>query len=217
MGEVKLKKESQMTIIGNIEKLMDAQKIKPTKLAKETKIPQSTISKGLSRSGGTNFSIENICKIAEYFEVSVDFLLGRNKAKSDSVSNKEICRQMMRLIESGAVTVIERDVEEDAYLPIEYPVYENMYPYEYKRIKSKYKMFYFSNYDQLPDPECLDDVEKDEITDDCLIYGTENKKGKELNSFLDYYLKFLDLYKKNDLPRDMFDTAIEDRLSQMKY
>lgn len=217
MEKPKKKKENQLILIENIEKMITERNIKATKLARETDIAQPKMSRCLNRMGDTNFSIEDICRIADYFEVSVDFLMGRNKTKSDPVSNKEICRQMMRLIESGAVTVIEKDAEEDAYLPIEYPADEVTYPYEYKKIVSKYKMFYFSNYDQLPDPEGLDELERDEICEDCLINGTENEKGEELNSFLDYYLKFLDLYKKNNLPRDMFDTAIEDRLNQMKY
>lgn len=212
-----MKKDSQIAIIGTIEKLMSQKNLIAADLVRNTDIPQSKISKGLDRNGSVNFSIENICVLADYFGVSVDYLLGRNNEPSkDPVSNEDICRYLMKLVESGNVRCVEMEVEEDTYQPYFGPD-QFAYPYEYEKKINKYRMFYFSDYAAIPSQEELSEIELDEVNYDLSTGGNDSEKGREINAFIDYYLKFLDLYKKNDLPRELFETAIEDRLKQMKY
>ena len=71
-----------------IEELCLKNNITVTKLCKDCKIPRSTLSdykKGRIKS----LSADTLCKIADYFNVSVDFLCGTSKELSDEESLKK--------------------------------------------------------------------------------------------------------------------------------
>ena len=216
--EKKLKKDSQLKIIDKIERLMRDRNVSQMDIHKAAGIPQSKLSVGLNRYGTTNFSIDNICAIADYFGVSVDYLLGRKKnTTSDVPLNEELCKELMCLIESGTIRAIDVDVNEDTYQPYFGPDDDYPYPYEYVNKKSRYKMLYFSNYASLPASEELPEPEMDEVMFDCQTQGNDNPKGREINEFIEFYLKFYDLLQHNNLSKEMYETAIQDRLSAMKY
>ena len=67
-----------------------------------------------------------------------------------------------------------------------------------------------------PDTTGLPEPMLDELQYDFGTGGNSNHTNEEINSFLAYFFKFYDLLKKNDLPRDIFDTAISDRLKTME-
>lgn len=108
----------------------------------------------------------------------------------------------------------EIEVEEDVYRKRDvYPL--NDYPYKWGRIKNKYTAFYFSNYinpdtTELPEP-IFDDLQYEFGTS-----GNFNHTNQKINDFMAYFYKLYDLLKKNDLPREIFDTAISDRLKSME-
>jgi len=213
-----MKKESQLKIIDSVTKLMHERNVIAQDIVRSTSITQSKMSRGLKKEDALNFSIDDVCELADFFDVSVDYLLGRKNATSaDPVSSEDLCRRIMQLVASDTVTCIDVEVEEDTYQPYDGEPQDWMYPYEYVKKKCKYKGFYFSNYHHLPDKEDISEYEMEDIEYDLLAGGNDNEKGQEINSFIDYYLKFYDLYKKNGLPQDLFETAIEDRLKQMKH
>ena len=56
----------------------------------------------------------------------------------------------------------------------------------------------------------------DELGQDFLINGNYNQKSKEINDFLTYFFKLYDLYKHNNLEREIFEQAISDRLDKLE-
>ena len=64
--------------------------------------------------------------------------------------------------------------------------------------------------------EGLDDFSLDELGQDFLINGNYNQKSKEINDFLTYFFKLYDLYKHNNLEREIFEQAISDRLDKLE-
>ncbi|MFF2531467.1 helix-turn-helix domain-containing protein [Brevibacillus sp. NPDC058079] len=74
-----------MTIRDRIEELMTIRGWTKYKLAKESGLPQSTIT-SLFNGKVKNPSIETISKIAEAFRVSTDFLLGNKGVNFDEIS-----------------------------------------------------------------------------------------------------------------------------------
>ena len=119
---------------------------------------------------------------------------------------------IMQLIESGVIDYIDQTIEEDKYLAVNYPT--NGYPYEYKKENSTYRMFYFSEF-ITPDITGLCEEQLDELNWDFSTGGNDNKKSAEINAFLNYFFKLYDVYKRNDLPREIFDQAISDRLDKL--
>ena len=64
--------------------------------------------------------------------------------------------------------------------------------------------------------EGLDEFSLDELGQDFLINGNYNQKSKEINDFLTYFFKQYDLYKHNNLEREIFEQAISDRLDKLE-
>ncbi|MCR5672583.1 MAG: helix-turn-helix domain-containing protein [Lachnospiraceae bacterium] len=192
----------QLTIIEKIEALMDENKINQATLAREIDIGPAQLSKCLNRKGNNYVSIDALIRISDYFKVPVDHLLGRSTLRiaDKAQSNAQICRELVDLIETNTVNIINASVEEETLQPDE----DDPKKKRREKKKSTYKMFYFSNY--LP-------LSKMKETDT----GMYHPKRIEINAFIEYYLKLRDLYKKDDLPRAFFEQAIEDRLNQMRY
>lgn len=219
MTDKKVKEGIQLTIIETIEALMEENKINQATLAREINIGPAQLSKCLNRKGNNYVSIDTLIKISDYFKVPVDQLLGRSSIKvaEKSQSNADICRNLINLIETGTVNIINGAVTEDTYQPNRNEAEKESDPYRYEKKKNSYKMFYFSNYLPLPDIKNLSKSEKKNIESELNTNGLYHPKRIEINAFIEYYLKLRDLYKKDDLPRAFFEQAIEDRLNQMRY
>lgn len=202
-------------LVKNIEMLMQNKSMIPADLIRETGISQSQVSKALSRTQKTQFTFEQIWAIADYFKVSIDYLVGRKPTATinEQSSNKEICKVLMQLIESEVVTRADMEIEEDMYEEVISP--NDGFPCEWKKGTNLYKMFYFSNYIN-PDVEGWDEYSLDELSQDFLINGNYNQKSKEINDFLTYFFKLYDLYKHNNLEREIFEQAISDRLDKLE-
>ena len=67
----------EIKIIERLRYLMNAEKISQYALAKKINVSQSTICNWLK--GKKEPSIESLWKIADYFDVTVDYLIGREK------------------------------------------------------------------------------------------------------------------------------------------
>ena len=123
-AEKKEKEGIQLTIIGKIEALMNENNINQATLAREINIGQAQLSKCLSRKGSNYIGIDTLIKLSDYFNVTVDHLLGRTSLTTVSKqrSNTDICRNLINLIETNAVNIVTGSVDD-----------------------CNYKMFYFSN------------------------------------------------------------------------
>ncbi len=218
-AEKKSKEGIQLTIIEAIEALMEENKINQAALAREIDIGPALLSKCLSRKGNNYFGIDTLIRISDYFKVSVDHLLGRSTIKSGEKpkSNADICRQLVNLISTSTVNVLNVTVEENTYQPNKEETDNPENAFRYEKKKNPYKMFYFSNYRPLPDMKDMNKSEKKKVESDLNANGLYHPKRIEINAFIEYYLKLQDLYKKDDLPRVFFEQAIEDRLNQMRY
>ena len=208
--------ENYEMLITNIEMLMRKQGINQARLIEATGIAQSQMSKGLNRNNKGQLTFEQIWKIADYFKVSIDFLVGRKpeSTETESLPATAVCRQLMQLVESEMVSYKEIEVEEDMYTE-EYSPDPSDYPYKWSKGINKYTAFYFSNYIN-PDTTGFPEPMLDELQYDFGTGGNSNHTNEDINSFIAYFFKLYDLLKKNDLPREIFDTAISDRLKTME-
>ena len=218
-AEKKTKEGIQLTVIETIEALMDENKINQATLARQINIGPAQLSKCLSRKGNNYFGIDMLIRISDHFKVPIDKLLGRTvgSLSKKSGSNTDICRQLVNLIETGTVNIINATVEENTYQPNKEASDNPANAFRYEKKKSPYKMFYFSNYRPLPNTKDMNKSEKKKVESELNANGLYHPKRIEINAFIEYYLKLQDLYKKGDLPQAFFEQAIEDRLNQMRY
>lgn len=208
--------ENYEILIKNIEMLMDKHNINQARLIEATGIPQPQMSKGLNRMNKGQFTFEQIWKIADYFKVSIDFLVGRKPdiSETDYLPATTVCRQLMQLVESDMVSCRKIEVEEEVYKERDFYL-ANDYPYKRDKVKHKYTAFYFSNYKN-PDITGLPEPMIDDLQYEFGTRGNFNSTNEKINDFMAYFFKLYDLLKKNDLPREIFDTAISDRLKSME-
>ena len=200
--EKKAKEGIQLTIIEAIEALMEENKINQATLAREINIGPAQLSKCLNRKGNNYVSIDTLIRISDYFKVPVDHLLGRStiRVPEKSQSNAEICRQLVNLIETGTVNIVNGAVVEDTYQPNKDEGENPTHAYRYEKKKNPYKMFYFSNFLPLPEMKEMDKSKKKNIESELSTNGLYNPKRIEINAFIEYYLKLRDLHKKTTFP-----------------
>ena len=218
-AEKKAKEGIRLTIIEKIEALMDENKVNQATLARDIDMGQALLSKCLSRKGSNYFSIDALIRISDYFNVTVDSLLGRTSLNSGSTrrSNAEICRNLINLIETNTVNIEALDIEQDTFQPNRENPENGSSPFRYEKRPVSYKTFYFSNYLPLPDTKGMSKSEKKKVESGLNLSGLYHPKGIEINAFIEYYLKLRDLYRKKELPKAFFEQAVEDRLNQMRY
>lgn len=76
-----------MIVITNLKKVRINNKISQQKLADEISVSRSTIA--MWETGGSQPDNDNLMRIADYFNVTVDYLLGREEKPADSGLSKE--------------------------------------------------------------------------------------------------------------------------------
>ena len=202
--EKKAKEGIQLTIIEKIESLMEENKINQATLAREINIGPAQLSKCLNRKGNNYVSIDTLIRISDYFKVPVDHLLGRSTIRipEKSQSNADICRQLVNLIETNTVNIVNGTVVEDTYQPNKDESENSTHPYQYEKKKNPYKMFYFSNFLPLPNIKSMNKTEKKKVESELNTNGLYYPKRIEINAFIEYYLKLRDLHKKAVHPTD---------------
>lgn len=100
----------------NVRILMDEHGTKQEDLAQYLEMSQSNVSKALSLKDKKCFTLEQTCRISDYFNVSVDYLVGKRTAYS-ATNNREVAEMLVTLIESGAVSFDEVKMKEHVYTP----------------------------------------------------------------------------------------------------
>lgn len=200
-------------LVKNIKRLMKDKNINQATLIRETQIAQPQMSKALNPNVKNQFTFEQIITIADYFNVSIDFLVGRTPTteSDDQLSNKEICKMLMQLIDRKIVSCVAVTPTETHFdkMPPQMPCDK---PYTPKKGSVSYKAFYFSKYYQFDDRIT---GEMADYFDDCFCYGNTIAKNDEINNFLEYYFKFTELFQNEEITQEIYNLAINDRLDKL--
>lgn len=213
-----MSKFSRSILIENIKKLLTDNKITQEQLGNTIGMSQPNISKALNSEEKKCFTLEQVIEIANYFNVSIDSLVGNTSIELpsefpiESTSNKNICSFFISLIKKEILKDI--DIE-----PIQthFEKDEQGNPHDPTFVSKvdpiKYKAFYFSKFDQ------FDDWTTDDY-DNCLeeFFSASNliEKNDEINNFFSYFFTLYNLYKKKELPEEIFDQAISARLDKLE-
>lgn len=88
-----------MTINNRLKELRSAVGLNQSEMAEKLGVSVSSYQKYEREKNSIMPSIEVLIKIAEFFGVSVDYLLGReNQSKSDNITSKETIREHLNAI-----------------------------------------------------------------------------------------------------------------------
>lgn len=185
----------------NIDALMKKKGWSQTELGEKIGMDQSNVSKCLNE--GRHFTLEQVCRLADIFEMSVDELLGReNKAKDYSAV--EICKFIVDLITSDVITTFKYEKNENVWEEYDYE-YDSGYSNKTKVLK--YDAFYFSTYEQMPD--YLDEHTAENKFDEFKFCGNFIKKNAKINHFLYKFIDTRSKYLKGILTKEEYNTITE--------
>ena len=188
----------------NVRALMDKHGTKQEELAQYLEMSQPNVSKALSLKDKKCFTLEQTCRISDYFNVSVDYLVGKRTAYS-AATNREIAEMLVSLIESGTVSFSEISMTEHVYSP-ETP-YERMSEHD---VEMQYHALFFRNY-WTPEGEDVDGSQYFELQS----VGNANNNDA-INEFLRRFIQIYTLHKKGDLYDDTYKSIVQDYLSRVE-
>ena len=195
----------------NIERLRKENGWSQKELGEKIGLEQSNISKCLSV--GRCFTLEQVWRLADLFETSVDELLG-NTRKGNKDSIEDICKFLGRLITRQIITPTEINVQESIWVEDEYASGEESGYSQRNGIVSKYIALYFPNYEQIEDnlegPPLEDKLFEFRMCGNCM------PNGVEINKFLNKFLSTLNKYNKGILDEEEYEAIIKTYLKALK-
>lgn len=196
----------------NIKTLMKDKNITQEKLANALGMIQSNVSKALNENDSKCFTVMQIFKIAEYFDVSIDWLVGKEKKSSFDISNKSIAFVISELLKNDKITFFEHEATEYAFVP-DYDESDFLNSYKQEKIKSKYYAFYFHNYWQLPNN--ANDIEEYEYHEECSQIGNDTNYNK-LNEFIKVFIELKKSYDAKAFSKEAFDSIVLSLINGMQ-
>jgi len=176
----------------NVKQLMKEKGLSQAKLAEEIGMSQPNFNKCLSlKNDSRSFTLEQVCNLADYFEVTVDELLDRPRSIKDP-SVIDTCQFMAALISSNQIIRFEHTVLE-TIIPEPDPYAEDWHKESEKEVT--YDAFYFPNYMRIPDYIDEDDPRYEEVRCDIMYGGNDMPQNITINNFLH---RFIDTYIRFD-------------------
>lgn len=196
-------KFSVNTLKRNVNALMKKHGTKQGELAQFLEMSQPNVSKALNTDDKKCFTLEQTFNIADYFNVSIDYLVGKRASRS-AENNREIAELLASLIESGAVTFSEKEITEPVYLP-ETPYQAASYSEE----KKEYPALLFREYwtPKRDNPDGDEDFE--------LLSKGNSTNNDRINYFLKRMKKLYDLYINDDCDGKTYEALVQSYLDDV--
>ena len=203
MSDIDYKKKKK-----NILMLMQKHNITQSSLAESIGMSQPDISKRLKANDDSyRFTLEQTWAIANYFNVSIDELLGRKPQKSKS-STKDICNLLAELLTQYRIVHFKHDVLEEVYEPTwSFSDLERDGNHYQKEVS--YTAFYFPDYETPPlylydsNPERFEKMQSDAVN-----YGNYSYDNIRINKFLDGFIDAFEKYDKGEYSEDAYKSFV---------
>ena len=202
-------------LVKNIEKLRDANHMSQHELAEIAGTQQSRISKLLGADDSARFSIEQVYKLAEHFNVSIDYLV-TGKEPQPTTSKRQICEVLVQLFDKYHLKHNTLVRNEELEIPV--TVYEGKVELpgtdtEVRRME--YNTLYFPIvWDRNPDREYTED-ELDNLQSDLLFFGNGLEDNMAINKFLSAYIPIHELHDAGKMPDEAYKFTINSLLENL--
>ena len=199
-------------LIQNITKLMKQNNTTQLNLAEYLFMSQSNVSKALSLTDKKNFTLEQVIGIANYFNVSIDLLVGNTKSSKLNTSQRAIASFFVELISNKNAKFTEIEVEEDIY-ENDYDTYNISPECTHKRELQNYLALYLPSYWNPQDAE--NDIQVRENYAEVTQIGNDTSM-LPVNNFLVHFNEINTLYNNKQLPEEIYNIVIEGLLNNLK-
>lgn len=192
--------------------LMQENRITQETLSDAIGMTQPNFSRALSLTNSQCFTVEQIFKIAQYFDVSVDYLLD-NVKPMDKKSERDICKFFTALLEKRTLVKVDFTRNEE----IATPDFSEGYPDS--RITHEDISYHAFIFPKNTDPGPLDRFDEDQIDNlhsDYLYFGSKDESNCRINAFFDRYLQIYDMYVRNQMTEELFHEIAEKFMDDLK-
>ena len=175
---------------------------------------QPNVSKALNPKEKKCFTLEQVIDIADYFDVTIDSLVG--SPKTDTIvsadSSRDIAAFLAQCIENEKATVAEYTIEQTVFVEDFDP--RNIFcNYTQTTQTVKYPILYFSDY-WSPSQSNQTDEEFSELMQEAFQCGNQTE-NVPINNFLRHFLQIHALYKKGELATETYKTVVQDLLNHV--
>ncbi len=200
-------------LIDNINKLCKG--LKQREIADITGTQQSRISKLLGDDDSARFSIEQISRLAEHFNVSIDYLVTGREPKP-TTSTRQVCEVLVQLFEEYKLkhTTLTKDEE----LEIPYTICEGKMAIPDTMTEKKhmnYNALYFPIiWERNPDREYTED-ELDNLRNDLMFGGNELPSNTSINKFLSAFIPIYELHDAGKMPDEAYKYTVNSLLENL--
>ena len=196
----------------NISMLIKNSGISQKQLGDAIGMSQPNLSKALNENDKRVFTVEQIYKIAEYFDVSTDSIMGFNPDYSQKTSLRSIASFIATLIEDDIALVTETTVREKVYMQPSFNEHALYSSTEFMGVS--YQAIYFPNHWDPAEVKCAS------FEDAQALYSEAEQCGNEtrytyLNNFLKKFLDILKVYKSGQISEEAYRIVVKDYLNQL--
>lgn len=169
---------------------------------------QSKVSALLSLKGDKRISVEDLEKIADYFNVSVDSLLGREeKRRSGNITPRDFCRMLVDMVDFQGYSIHLKELsvkERGGYMCGDNITHqENEY---------KYLAVYFSEHHGNSDEFVIMNLNEDAPP---IQKSYFESTAHEINKFLIHWDKIRTAYFSGAINREYYDILVNTKLSEI--
>lgn len=199
-------------LTANIYNLMQKTSTTQVKLADAIGMTQSNLSRALSSKEGQCFTLEQVYKISQYFDVSVDSLLGDEKPVIST--EREICELFTQLIEKRQLICTKTISEDEVYTP--YMTDRLDIDCNIENVKSEYTSFHFPNYENPGPLDRFTEAEVDDMHNNARMVGNDHDANQRINDFFEKYLQIYEMYLHNHLTEELFHEITKKFLDDLK-
>lgn len=204
-------------LIHNIYSLMKENNITQDKLANILGMSQPNVSKALSLKDKKSFTLDQVAGIADYFGVSIDFLVGNRSAKSQETGPRAVAEFVSKVIESHDAKFTTIEIEESVYeLKEHYNVFSGAFCEASEEKKTiSYPAIYFPDYWQLPDPNEVGEEIFEEQYAEATQVGNDSRM-KPVNDFIRKFIQIFEIFDKKGVDEDVYRIVVDNYLSKLR-
>jgi len=187
----------------NVISLIEYNKLTQAQFAEIAGMTQPNVSKSLH--GDAHFSLDQIYRISQHFNKSIDHLLGNSVGNNINFGPTSILGNLIKLLLSGKIRTTKITVTETVYAEeIVDGKYSNKYQYP---MDVEYDAFYFPSF-TLPEDIAFTPHEQEKVHDELAQNGNLSP-FYFMNQKLNSVLSFVSLYRNGDLNKELFTTIIK--------
>ena len=181
----------------NVRSLMDATNTTQPTLADAIGMSQPNMSKCLSMKNKQCFTMAQVYKIAQYFETSVDSLVGG--VSSSTTGSRSIAAFIASLLEHKQIEIVKVDVEEDVKSTSKRKIFDT-------KTLVPYNAFFLPNY--ITDEETRELFDVGKVADPKL-------PNYKINNFLNEYISVLEMYTRGSISEESYKAFLHELLSNV--